>query len=90
MRVAQNPDAAWRVLEGHAFVVPHGGTGVVELDEVGTFIWGLIEAERSLDDLVRSVCDEFEVDSERARTDCATFLEDLVRRGLVAVRPDAP
>ena len=90
MRVTQNPEAAWRVLEGHAFVVPHGGTGVVELDEVGTFIWQLIEAERTLDDLVHHVCDEFDVGPERARTDCVTFVEDLARRGLAAVRPDAP
>jgi len=90
MCITQNSEAAWRVLEGHAFVIPHGGTGVVELDEVGTFIWRLIESERNLDELVRHICDEFDVSSQRARTDCVAFVEDLSRRGLVAVRPDAP
>jgi hypothetical protein len=90
VRVTQNPDAAWQVLEGHAFIVPPGGTGAVELDEVGTFIWELVETERSLDDLVSRICAAFEVDADRARTDCVAFLEDLGRRGLVTVRDDLP
>lgn len=90
MRVAQSPDAAWRELEGHAFIVPHGGTGVVELDEVGTFIWKLVEKERSLDEVIQRICEEFEVEPDRARDDCVSFIEDLGRRGLVTVREDLP
>jgi hypothetical protein len=87
--LVQNPQAAWRVLEGHAFVVPEGGTGVVELDEVGTFIWQLVEHERSLEDVVERICAEYEVEPERARADCLAFVEDLGRRGLIAIRKEA-
>jgi coenzyme PQQ synthesis protein D (PqqD) len=90
VRVAQNPQAAWRALEGHAFIVPHGDTGVVELDEVGTFIWQLVETERTLDEMVERICAEFEVEADRARSDCVAFVEDLGRRGLLSIRKDAP
>lgn len=90
MKVVQHPQAAWRVLEGHAFVVPPGATGVVELDEVGTFIWQLIESERSLEDLVERICIEFEVEPDNARMDCVAFVEDLGSRGLLAIREEGP
>ena len=90
MKVVQHPQTAWRVLEGHAFVVPPGGTGVVELDEVGTFIWQLIESERSLEDVVERICAEFEVEPDKARTDCVAFVEDLGHRGLLAIRNERP
>jgi hypothetical protein len=87
VRVRQNPEAAWRVLEGHAFIVPPGATGVIEIDEVATFIWCLVETERTLDDLVDRICQEFEVDADRARRDCEAFLDDLARRGLIVTSP---
>jgi len=89
MRFVQNPQTAWRVLEGHAFVVPEGGAGVVELDEVGTFIWQLITSECSLDDVVEHICAEFEVEPDRAREDCVAFVRDLGGRGLLVIREDA-
>lgn len=90
MRVVQQADAAWSVLEGHAYIVPHGGTGVVELDEVGTFLWVFLEEERTLEEMVAKLCQEFEVEPGRAREDCESFVEDLEKRGMVTVTKGPP
>jgi len=53
--------------------------GVITLNETGAFIWELLGEERSLDELVEAVCQEFEVEPDQARKDIEDFLENLKR-----------
>lgn len=47
------------------------------LNETGKFIWENITAERSVDDLVDVMTDEFEIDRETAQRDIELFLNKL-------------
>ena len=51
--------------------------GVITLNETGAFIWELLGEERSLDELVEAVSQEFDVEPDQARKDIEDFLEDL-------------
>jgi hypothetical protein len=50
-------------IQGQAVVVVPARRELHELDEVGTFLWAELSRERSLGDLVTSLCAEFEVEA---------------------------
>lgn len=52
---------------------------------IGPFIWQLIETPQSFGGLVDAVCAEFEVDSETARADLRSFLDQLAENGMIGV-----
>ena len=58
------------------------------LNEVGTRVWQLIDAERSIGDIVAVVCQEFLVERDHVLRDTLAFLGELLAKGLIEV-PDA-
>jgi len=51
--------------------------GVITLNETGAFIWELLGEERSLEELVEAVSQEFDVEPDQARKDIEDFLGNL-------------
>lgn len=65
--------------------------GCTSLNEVGGWIWALLEQPRSLDEIAASVGGEFEVELEQARADAEHFLAEMEKMGAVEIDPvDAP
>ncbi len=85
----RTPDVVERLVADEAFLLPVRGTlartvELFALSEVGRFVWGRIDGERGLPELVADVVAEFEVDEPRARADVAEFLTQLQAFGLLA------
>ena len=75
---------------GQALLIPLGAkvldmNGMVVLNTTGSFIWELLEQERSFDELVRAVVERFEVEADRAGADVRVFIDDLYRQGWIEV-----
>ena len=56
---------------------------IFALNPVGAHIWKALDGKATVADLVESVCEVFEVEEDRARTDVLLFLDELVGSGLV-------
>ena len=56
-----------------------------EFDKIGTSIWTLLDAPRSLPSLVETLRMEFDVDETRCSADTKAFLDDMIGQGLVTV-----
>ena len=54
-----------------------------EFDKVGAAIWNLLNSPSSLDSLVASLTEQFEVDAGRCRQETQAFLDEMVAQGLV-------
>lgn len=71
-----------RDIAGETFLVPLGKTvydsnGLFVLTELGDFIWDLLPEAEGVEDILRAVLAEYEVDEETARADIEKFLEKL-------------
>ena len=53
------------------------------LNEVGTFIWELLQEPRSLDELCQEVITAYDVEQQRCRNDIEELLVELAETGLV-------
>lgn len=71
-------------IEGLAVVVVPERREVHQLDEVGSFVWSLLDRPRSAEQLAEAVAGEFDVDPAAALRDLAPFLESLHERGLAS------
>ena len=77
------PDCAFREIEGEMFIVSSKSGTVHLLNSTGTFIWTQLDGARTLDEIARTVAEEFEVDDVSARADLKDFIEEINGLGLV-------
>lgn len=61
-------------------------TRKLQLDEMGSFTWALVDGKRSLDDLVEIVSRKYRLQRRETEVAITTFLRQLGRRGLIGFR----
>jgi hypothetical protein len=81
-----------RVVAGETLIVPVRGkvgdlASIYSFNSTGSLIWQLLDAPRSLNDLISAVASEYEVGQEQAHGDVMRFVEEMLSVGLVDVCP---
>jgi hypothetical protein len=59
----------------------------LELDELGTLTWALIDGERTVRDIVRQFARQTRVHPKEAEAAVTRFLRELGRRGIIGMAP---
>jgi hypothetical protein len=57
--------------------------GMITLNDVASFIWSNIDECKTVDKLIASILDEFDIDDETAKRDVENFTTQLIRMGMV-------
>jgi hypothetical protein len=65
------------------FVLQEAGE-VLVVNEVGAFIVEQLQAERSVEEVVRAITDRYAVDQDRARADARFLLDALLEAGAIS------
>lgn len=78
-----------REVLGDIILVPVGQTalefsGMITVNEVGLFIWNLLEQGKTEDEIISALTQEYEVEPETAREDYRTFLQTLILNRFVS------
>ena len=81
----RHPESAFRSIaeEGGLVVLP-GRAEVKVMNPTGIKIFSLLDGKHSLEEIARTVTEEFEVSREQALQDIREFLEELARHGMLA------
>jgi hypothetical protein len=85
-RYEKDPSIVHRELAGETILVPIRRNmadldSIYTLDEVGAFIWSLIDGQRTIGDIQDSILDEYDVSPEVADRDLAEFIQTLESLG---------
>ena len=77
-----------REIAGDYIIIPTGKTtlafkGLITVNEVGAALWKMLQSEKSLDELVKAILDEYDVEESVAREDIQDFLETLRENGIL-------
>jgi hypothetical protein len=88
VRRAAEGSIVTRRISGETILVPVAGhvgdlDSVYTLNEVGSFIWDLIDGRRSARAIAEAVAAEYDVASDQAARDVADLLGELEAKGLV-------
>lgn len=77
-----------RNIAGSDIVVPVGNAekifnGMITLNESGAFFWNALLKDTTVDEVVKKVTSEYDVDEERAKSDVEKFIEQLRENNLI-------
>jgi len=90
-RFERNPLLAWRLIEGVVLLVPikQSGPEIRRLyrlkDPVSVRIWELFDGERTVQEILQVVCQEFDTEEKKAKKDLLKFLTHLKSIGAIQV-----
>lgn len=73
---------------GEYLLVPLGAqvmdmNGIITLNDSGSYLWELLEEERTADELAAAVAERFDTTPARARADVDTFLNQIGELGVL-------
>jgi hypothetical protein len=57
----------------------------IELDEIGSFVWGLIDGRRSVAGIAQSLAKEYKLNKHEAEASLLEFLDRLRQRGCISL-----
>ena len=78
-----HPDVLFREIDNECVLLDLGSGTYFGLNEVGTRIWNLLRDGLSEDDIVRTIGEEYESDTETIRADVRRILAELESRKLI-------
>lgn len=79
-----------RRIAGETIIVPVSSRvgdldAIYTLNDVGSRVWTLLEAPKSVQEIVAVLCEEYEAPREQVTSDLQELLEELQANGLVRV-----
>ena len=84
-RPKKHPRTASRLVDGEAVIVLPGEGTVKVLNDVGSRVWELADGTRTVDDMVETIYDEYDVDRDQAQEDVIEFVTTMVAANLLTV-----
>ncbi len=82
-KISRSKECAFQIIDGNAIVVQSKKRTVHWLNETATEIWKCLEQDHSIDDLIDSICSEFETTKDEASADVLNFINDMLTNGLI-------
>lgn len=79
------PDIVSRLVDEETVIVLPERGQIKVLNGVGSRIWTLADGERTLGDIVQSICREYDVSSVRAEADVLAFVEGLIQDDVISI-----
>ena len=86
----QSSRTAWRVYDGEAVILCSDDSTLNTLNAVGTLIWESADGKIPVRTIVATICEQFDVEPERAERDTLAFLAELRERGLLTITETTP
>ena len=57
-----------------------------ELNQTGARIWNLIQQPRSVESILDTLLEEYDIDARQCEADLTAVIEDMTKHGLVEIR----
>ncbi len=74
---------ASRIIDGEAVIVLTHTSIVHTLNDIGTRIWEMSDGFHTVNQIVKSLCDEFDAPCEQIEKDTIEFLTNLLKKEII-------
>lgn len=83
MKYSRSEDYVFNEVDGEMVMMNIETGAYASLNETGKSIWNLLEEPKSLEELLPSLVEEYDIDEATAKTDVGTFLGKLVEQQIL-------
>lgn len=84
-KVKRTDGVVWRVVDGEAVILIPEEAALHALTGCGSRIWDLIEEEIAVPEIVQRICNEYDVDQQRAEREITEYVHKLEGLKLVEI-----
>ena len=86
--IKRSSDLAWRVIDNEAVILPldkqvEDSEKINFLNPTGTRIWALIDGKNTVGDIIKKICDEYEIEYKEAEKEVVSFMRKLKDKKLI-------
>ena len=75
----------WRDIAGEVVIIGEDDNTIRMLNRTASFIWGLADGSRQLEEIAAELCERFQVAPEQAQVDAEEFCSELIEAGLASL-----
>lgn len=76
-------------LDGEVVILGFKSGSYYSLDQVGAFVWDLLQQSRKVSELRDAILSEYDIDLEQCEQDLFHLLAELADKGLVDIKTDS-
>ena len=80
---ARSEHVVSRTVDGEEVIVEPQNGMVNVISTVGSRVWALLDASRSVGEIADIIADEYDIGRDQVLQDCLDFLQDMRSKGLV-------
>ncbi len=84
--VLRSENTASRIIEGQAVVMTLEDNTLHTFNEVGSRIWELCDGQKTLEEIIQVIYEEYSVVYEDLRADCELFVRELWAKGILTLQ----
>ena len=82
-----NDKIAYRIIDGEAVIIDLKENTYNILNPVATFIWERLDGYTRLEDVAKSLSEEFDIDYKTAEKDCMDLISKMIDKEIVVSSP---
>jgi predicted RND superfamily exporter protein len=82
--IKRGEDIPWNVVDDEVVLLSLDSGHYYSLNESGRRIWELLDGENTIPDIIGVICEEFNVDQEKAVKDINELIDELLNEKLVS------
>lgn len=71
----------WVKVVSKIFMLP--SKRVLVLDDVGSYVWVMCDSKSSINDIIKSICEKYNLTRKEAETSLLIYLRQLGKKGLI-------
>jgi len=79
----KNPDIKWKEVDGEIVLLNFKTGGCFGLQAVGASFWEMVDGNRSLEDIVTALLDEYDVEETSLTQDIRELLAEMREKELI-------
>jgi hypothetical protein len=76
-------------LDGEVVILGFKSGSYYSLDQVGAFVWDLLQMPQKVSMIRDSILNEYDIDVQRCEQDLLNLLNDLADKGLIEIKADS-
>ena len=79
----RNEEVAAKVIDGEAIIINLANGVYYSMDKVGAFVWDLLQAGHTLENVIAAVAGHYDVSRDQAASNVQELVQELVQENLV-------